>query len=520
MALGSMDSFKAAFGSYDTSKIADWRAKADAALGALAGGVEVLKILKHDDLDTFTGIFDTQTLARGVAFGKEDAKKGEACAEYSAIAKAAASALKNIQTRVITALPGSSELKKIKALPDGDAILDRLVAQIGDYAGTTEKAELVAQAMKVRFDIRSLTGKLTRKAMPRMYELLRRLPDDHTVSNDKLKDIERTKERGASSYSRSTIVINATTAGKRGRETKYTTDTGKHTVKAFDAMMLHEVGHSVDDKNSIMGSVPTDEKFGRWREESVDSIVTAADTHLDFAADFSTVPTAMRKSILGGFLKGQVPSGDQLSAALTNVATLGYAGIAKDPGLKHAHHLRAESEKRGGGGVYYQEQGEAWEKVALTGKDAITDLIKAVISDICTSKPAPSILDAVTTVFTPIISAGVVDWDAMGRHKAGAWLAKIGASSEGNWRESSGALGRLTLDTGDGPRVFQQSYSGVYWSYLFAARTHMVRDYQFRAEGEWFAEVYAIYFLGLMGSGHAIYPWLHGQFGDPPEKMS
>jgi hypothetical protein len=44
-------------------------------------------------------------------------------------------------------------------------------------------------------------------------------------------------------------------------------------------------------------------------------------------------------------------------------------------------------------------------------------------------------------------------------------------------------------------RVYQESYPGKWTSYLQSARDRKVSRYQWRADGEWFAEVYATYFL-------------------------
>lgn len=45
-----------------------------------------------------------------------------------------------------------------------------------------------------------------------------------------------------------------------------------------------------------------------------------------------------------------------------------------------------------------------------------------------------------------------------------------------------------------GGRIFQEAYSGDWWSYDPAARSRKVSTYQYRAPGEWFAEAYAAYY--------------------------
>lgn len=52
-------------------------------------------------------------------------------------------------------------------------------------------------------------------------------------------------------------------------------------------------------------------------------------------------------------------------------------------------------------------------------------------------------------------------------------------------------------DTGGtalGGRIYQEAYSGDWWSYSQATRARKVSTYQFRAPGEWFAEAYAAYY--------------------------
>jgi hypothetical protein len=43
-------------------------------------------------------------------------------------------------------------------------------------------------------------------------------------------------------------------------------------------------------------------------------------------------------------------------------------------------------------------------------------------------------------------------------------------------------------------RIYQKSYGGHWTSYHLAAKLHRVSSYQWRAPGEWFAEVYAVYY--------------------------
>jgi hypothetical protein len=59
-------------------------------------------------------------------------------------------------------------------------------------------------------------------------------------------------------------------------------------------------------------------------------------------------------------------------------------------------------------------------------------------------------------------------------------------------------------DTGGialGDRIYQEAYSGDWWSYKQSTRTRKVSTYQYRAPGEWFAEAYAAYYTPSANKG-------------------
>ena len=64
-------------------------------------------------------------------------------------------------------------------------------------------------------------------------------------------------------------------------------------------------------------------------------------------------------------------------------------------------------------------------------------------------------------------------------------------------------------------RVYQMSYDHPEWvSYELAARKQGIHGYQFRAPGEWFAELYAAYYMGMLKPTHpAVKAWLPGSLG-------
>jgi hypothetical protein len=57
-------------------------------------------------------------------------------------------------------------------------------------------------------------------------------------------------------------------------------------------------------------------------------------------------------------------------------------------------------------------------------------------------------------------------------------------------------------------RVYHEAYPGVWVSYNLAARKQGITGYQFRAPGEWFAELYAAYYSGKLKDTHPYLDWI------------
>ena len=83
-----------------------------------------------------------------------------------------------------------------------------------------------------------------------------------------------------------------------------------------------------------------------------------------------------------------------------------------------------------------------------------------------------------------------------------AWRADMGVKN-GPWWE-----GAATKNRAIGGVVYQEAYDGWWVSYDLAARKQGIHGYQFRAPGEWFAELYAAYYSDKLKSSHPFVPEL------------
>jgi hypothetical protein len=92
-------------------------------------------------------------------------------------------------------------------------------------------------------------------------------------------------------------------------------------------------------------------------------------------------------------------------------------------------------------------------------------------------------------------------WDQQ-RIAAETWCDSI-RSGRKIWNSASDAA-RLKI----GDKVYQEAYPNKWVSYNFSARSQGVTGYQFRAPGEWFAELYAAYHTKKMNPKHPARAWL------------
>ena len=94
------------------------------------------------------------------------------------------------------------------------------------------------------------------------------------------------------------------------------------------------------------------------------------------------------------------------------------------------------------------------------------------------------------------------EWNAR-REKALLWCRSIRSDNNPWWKGSVCAKIQI------GGRVYHEAYPDGRWrSYDYSARAKGISGYQFRAEAEWFAELYAAYFGGKLKDSHPAMRWL------------
>lgn len=330
-------------------------------------------------------------------------------------------------------------LKALQAEPGGKEALDAMVGDLGGAAKDADSKAFVRAAIEARFGPKLGDTDLTTKYLPRLYKALAMVPDSHTKGNPKLTEINRTRVKlmpsGDYSYddAKKKGVINLVTP-KTGTVDwlqskimamgvkKIVGHLGGKDISTFDALTLHEVGHSVDEDKGFMAGKVGNVTFGGWRDHTIEEVVAAVGSVKGFFKDFGKLPRAFLDAYL-----------------------------------------------------------------------------KAVLQ----KKKKPAEESAVTAALGP---ADKPDWKAIAKHPAVdcAENIRLKNSDSGLWDRGDSAAAKYAL----GSSVYQEAYAGHWVSYALSGRGQILCNYQFRAEGEWFAEPYAAFFLKKLEPTHPLYAML------------
>jgi len=294
-----------------------------------------------------------------------------------------------------TAKRGYAELKGL-----ADALMERALKARGKDG--------YQDALKARFGVDVRVKDTAKVNLVKTYEMLALVPESH-VGHEKMKEVyfNNSPERGAS-YGAGTITMD----NFEDNDTyTYSVDGKKVKPNAFNVCMLHEIGHSVDDKYKIMAGLMEQASYGDWKKETKESV-----------ADALTKAALKAMGNPGDPLKGQV-------AGLI-AAALGGKAPAQPGGCNRTQ----------------------WKAL-----QTYTDIALAIRTD---NKP---------------------------------------------WFNAS--PGKVTVDG----RVYVESYGNDWHSYAVQERAATVRDYQWRAPGEWFADLYGVSWLmnkpPPSGVGNALAQW-------------
>ena len=160
-----------------------------------------------------------------------------------------------------------------------------------------------------------------------------------------------------------------------------------------------------------------------------------------------------------------------------NFATLHEVGHAIDDNLG----FMSRNGKGAEFGTWKMHGGDVSEIVDAVAAEFKAPTLKAEIKEL--------ILGSDQVVWPTENPTGAVD-NAVNKIKAWYNLAKDRGPGKGAWWHQDES-DKITL----GDRIYQEAYSNNWVSYKADARKYGITGYQFRAPGEWFAELYAAYYI-------------------------
>lgn len=415
-------------------------------------------------------------------------------------------------------------LSSLASTPEGRAAMDDLVKGYGGMISKKGDQAFIKELMKARFGLSQLEGDLTRKSLPRIYEIFAMVPSEHTHSNPALKAVKRKRNFEPTSWygegsnedeglGEFHMVIQGARSGGvlgwaadmmagRHKVTKYREVKGKKSLNCLNAVTLHEIGHAVDAKEGFMDNKGKFPQYGGWQKETKKSIAKVAATERGLLGDFPTIAPAFLETLLEKVL-GQDFDIDAYLAPYKALEGIDPVALGQDPSVQatkdwmvNEANIRATADQRKEAVKTIQKKIKA-----KKGKAILEAAIQGQIIDF---KPIDKAL-------TLAVDAGLpakVDWKKLAKHKAIDWCktVKMSGGESGLW-ESNSKSQKAALSG----RIYQQAYDSQWVSYAESARAKRVTNYQFRSEAEWFADAYSVYYSGKLPDSHPLKSWLDEQ---------
>jgi hypothetical protein len=175
---------------------------------------------------------------------------------------------------------------------------------------------------------------------------------------------------------------------------------------------------------------------------------------------------------------------------ISNHTLLHEAAHAEDDGIKFMEGKWGVAEFGG----WQKESPESIAKVAAPFLHFDEDWIRKTLEDKGCMPPKK----------TPKPPKGVAEDEWNKRREAALTWCRTIRSDNGIWWK-----GAICQKVAIGGRVYQEAYNDGRWrSYLLSARSKGISGYQFRNTPEFFAELYAAYFGGLLKPSHPAMSWL------------
>jgi len=439
-----------------------------------------------------------------------------------------------------------TRLQELASEPDGLAKMDAMVDAIGAKASTAAQRSLVAEALKVRFNIEELSGDLSTKALPRLYKVFSMVPEAHVRDNAKLTKVIRNSrvntgglgrlkdtiktEGGLGFYRDSgTVILNIPKVGIPFYR-KDATGT-RNVYEAFSFTTLHEIGHAVDAKMGFMNSAQRTSTAGAWREETAASVAAVGVEHRGLAKAFPEFGRASLNKFLEQILSDSTPAealkklhkrqkaaNDKYASAVRMKERV--VALAKE--FAEMNTVIVATEDPEARSPFLSKRAAKWRTAAGSLEDPLVSVVSAFAMRLQTdASGVEGRVDAILADLKAEAGTAVPKGtdERLLAHPALAWANSLRLRNGFTelWDD-----GDLSAEVAVEGRVYQEAYKDKWWSYQLSARKKMLTGYQFRAPGEWFAELYACFYLKTPAS-HPHYSWFsklvhEGGFKPPTPK--